>query len=32
VAARIAPLLDKDPGADPLLRDAANLWGGRRIA
>lgn len=32
VAARIAPLLDKDPNADPLLRDAANLWGGRQIA
>jgi hypothetical protein len=32
VAARMAPLLDKDPGADPLLRDAADLWGGRQIA
>ena len=32
VAARIAPLLDKDQSADPLLRDAANLWGGRQIA
>ena len=32
VAAGIALLLDKDPDADPVLRDAANLWSGRTIA
>ncbi len=32
VAQRLAPLLDKDEAADPILRDAARLWGRERAA
>ena len=32
VAKRLAPLLEKDAAADPLLRDAARLWGQERAA